>query len=73
MSINRITNVKITTDEERMFGTSDWCGTVAGRPALLMSYYNGAALWVFDGKWKREQTFPDLREAYKRLGVSDER
>ena len=44
--------VMVTTDTERMLGTTGWCGTVDGHPAILASFYGGANLWVFNGSWK---------------------
>lgn len=32
----------------RMIGTAHWCGTYRGKPAVQLSYYGGADLWVFD-------------------------
>jgi len=43
--------------EVKMFGTTGWCGTYKGMPALITSYYGGADLWVYgeDG-WEKLYT-----------------
>jgi hypothetical protein len=32
-------------------GTAYWNGTYDGKPALILSYYEGADLWAFDAEW----------------------
>lgn len=36
-----------------MFGTCSWSGTYKGFPAIVLSYYGGAQLWICaSGQWK---------------------
>lgn len=42
-----------TTAARQILGTTHWCGTVDGLPAVLVSFYGGAVLWGFDGHWKQ--------------------
>jgi len=45
---------KMTQEKPReMFGTCGWAGTYQCLPAIVLSYYGGAQLWVCDsGQWK---------------------
>ena len=63
---------QVVTDESGLFGTSGWCGTVDGCPALILSFYGGAYLVQFvDGEWRKE-LFGGINEICERLGLSDE-
>lgn len=54
-----------------MFGTAHWCGTYEGNPALTLSYYGGAKLWVFEeGKWIVKLSSNEGRaDLDKKLGI----
>jgi len=54
---------------EVMFGTTRWCGTINGMPALTLSYWSGATVYWFDGKWRKSISFPSLRVLHQRLGI----
>jgi hypothetical protein len=61
----------VVTDSERMFGTTGWCGTVNGLPALITKWRMGVALWTFvDGKWCR-QKFDSVSALWKELGTTE--
>jgi len=57
------------TPIDRMFGTSGWAGTVNGMPALVLSYYGGARLAWYDGRWMQSKPFWGVTEIYDTLGI----
>ena len=53
-----------------MFGTTRWCGTINGMPAITLSYWSGATVcWFDDGVWYKSTSFRSLRALHDRLGV----
>jgi len=52
----------------KLFGTAHWCGTFDDKPALILSFYNGVSLAVFDNAWRyyklpeQIKTLNDLEE-----------
>ena len=55
---------------DQPFGTSHWAGTYRGLPAITLSYYGGAVLFVFcEGMWVKLCGFSSLAECHERLGI----
>jgi len=56
----------VTQDLPFFSGTLHWGGTINGRPAIIVTYYGGASLWIHNGKWTRlikAKSLPELEEA----------
>lgn len=53
---------------EKPFGASHWTGTVNGDPAIVLSWYGGAAIWIFDGEWRKD-VFPSLAKCFEHYGI----
>ena len=55
---------------DQPIGTSHWGGTYKGCPAVTLSYFGGACLYVFrDGRWTNHERFNSLHECHKKLGI----
>jgi len=52
-----------------MFGTTRWCGTINGMPAITLSYWSGATVCWFDEMWYKSAPFTSLRALHERLGI----
>jgi len=53
-----------------MFGTAHWFGTFDGDPALVLSFYGGTRLWVFNSnRWCSPVRKECLRDMDKYLGL----
>jgi hypothetical protein len=53
-----------------MYGTSHWYGTINGWPAVATAWWGGAAMWVFDGEWKKlAGNFDGLAKLYEYFGI----
>lgn len=48
-----------------LYGTSHWYGTLNGKPALVTTWYSGAAIWIFTTEWKQFKRFRDHAELRK--------
>lgn len=59
------------TQGKCMFGTSHWYGTIGPYPAVAVSWYGGAAMWLFDGQWKRDFKGKGLVDVYDHYGITD--
>jgi len=55
---------------EHMFGGLAWSGVYDGAPAIALSYYGGAALWVFDDGWKQVAQGATPRALFEAAGIS---
>ena len=53
-----------------MIGTAHWAGRCDGNPALVLSYYGGADLWVWNDGWGVVMHAESLAELNKHLGIS---
>jgi len=63
---------KETIAVKRMCGTAGWCGRVNGKPALTLSYYGGATLWVYDGEWNDVIRENGLNRLHEIMGIGYE-
>lgn len=53
-----------------MIGTAHWSGMFNFKPAVILAYYGGATLWVFDeGSWYVECKANSLAELNESLRV----
>ena len=55
-----------------MLGTAHWHGTYDGNPAIVLSCFCGADLWVYQDKWVLEMEWGCLVGLEKKLGVIDD-
>lgn len=53
---------KLNEAVTKPFGTLCWCGIFKEMPAFVGSYYCGATLYVFDGRWFGYATGKNERE-----------
>lgn len=60
--------LEVKTEGKCMFGTSHWYGTINGKPAVATSWYSGAAMWFYAGKWNRK-VFKSLADLYDYFGI----
>jgi hypothetical protein len=62
--------IKTDPNSCKIIGTAHWCGIYNDiYPAFLLSYYGGAALWVYQGNSWQFTKYKSLADAFQMLGI----
>ena len=52
-----------------LIGTASWAGIFNGKPAIVLSYYGGADIWVFENGWKVEHHENSCSDLKRWMGI----